>query len=793
MPILALLLGFALAGAPSDEHAVSDRLPIDTITSPAQPVSDTTARLRFEIQARPLVDALSEFSRQAGVAVQLERESVAGLRSRAVVGVYTPPEALRLLLEGTGLKAEYAEGAALVVIRGASSELPVYTLAGITVTGAVSRGYTPLRSSSATRTDTPLRDTPLSVSVVTSQLIRDQAMQGLADLVHYVPGVTMGQGEGHRDAPTIRGNSTTANFFVNGVRDDAQYYRDLYNAERVETLKGANALAFGRGGGGGVINRVTKVAQWIPVQRLTLEGGSFDHKRATFDVGRGFGARVAARLNGMYEESGGFRDAADLSRVGLNPTLALALGPRTTLHLGYEYLDDDRVVDRGIPSFEGRPARAPIERFFGNPELNRSTLELHAASASLEHTTAGGVTVRSRFHFADYDKFYQNTFPGAVNATATEVRLSAYNNATDRRNYFNQTDLVYELNAGGVRHTLLAGFELGRQETESFRQTGYYNDTDANIDVPFAQPTVSTPVVFRQSATDADNSTKVTVGSIYVQDQVELTRRWHAVVGVRLDRFEVDFHNNRNGEELSRRDDLLSPRAGLIYKPAEAVSLYGSYGVTYLPSSGDQFASLTASMKALEPEKFANKELGVKWEPRPDLVLTGAVYRLDRTNTAAPDPSDPSKVVQTGHQRTEGLELEGSGRVTSAWQVVGGVAYQRAEIVSATSAAPEGAKVQLVPEWTVSLWNRYQLLRQVGVGVGLVHQTEMFAAIDNAVTLPGFTRIDAALYFRLGDVLSAQVNVENLFDEKYYPTSHGNNNIMPGAPRTLRISLTAGR
>lgn len=793
MSLFAFMLGIAVAGAPGDHHVAADRFLVDTITVPARAVSDTTALLRFEIPSRPLVDALSEFSRLAGIGVQLERESAAGLVSRAVVGVYTPSAALRLMLEGTGLRADFTEGASVVVIRSASSELPLYMLTGLTVTGAVSRGYAPLRSSSATRTDTPLRDTPLSVSVVTGQLIRDQAMQGLADLVRYVPGVTMGQGEGHRDAPTIRGTSTTANFFVNGVRDDVQYYRDLYNAERVETLKGANALVFGRGGGGGVINRVSKVAQWVPVHRVTVEGGSFDHKRATLDVGRGFGSRVAARLNGMIEESGGFRDAAELRRHALNPTLAVALAPRTTLHLGYEYLDDERLVDRGIPSFEGRPSGAPIARFFGNPDLNRATLELHAASASLEHTTTGGLTIRNRFHFADYAKFYQNTFPGPVSAAGDEVRLSAYNNAMDRRNFFNQTDLVYEATTGGVRHTLLAGVELGRQETKGFRQTGYFNDTDNNIDVPFDQPTVTTPVVFRQSATDADNRTEATVGSVYLQDQVELSRRWHAVVGLRLDRFTIDFRNNRNSEELSRTDDLISPRAGLIYKPVEAVSVYGSYGVTYLPSSGDQFNSLTATTKTLEPEKFTNQELGVKWELRPDLVLTGAVYRLDRTNTAAPDPVDPSKLVQTGHQRTEGIELEGSGNLTPAWQVVGGVAFQRAEIVSATSAAPAGAKVQLVPERTFSLWNRYQLMRPIGLGLGVVHQSDMYAAIDNTVTLPGFTRVDAALFLRLGDALGAQVNVENLFGERYYATSHGNNNIMPGAPRTFRISLTAGR
>lgn len=797
------LIAMLLAAAPAEMVLLQPTLrsstesfsaaepPSDTVHAPAPLLADTTTRLRFSIPARALGDALSEFSRQSGMRVELERESAAGLRSQTLSGQYTSSEALRRLLAGTGLSARFLEGEAAVVIGRGEEGLPVYTLSPLTVIGAASRGYATQRSSSATRTDTPLRDAPLSVSVVTRQLASDQALHGLAELVRYIPGVTMGQGEGHRDAPTIRGISTTASFFVNGVRDDVQYYRGLYNVERVEALKGANALVFGRGGGGGVINRVTKVAQWVPVHRVTLEGGSFDQRRATIDVGQGLGARFAARLNGVYEEAGGFRDAAELRRYGLNPTLALALGARTTVHAGYEYLDDARMVDRGIPSFQGRPAPAPLSTFFGNPEANRSTVVLHAATASLEHAAPGGLTVRSRLHFADYAKFYQNTFPGEVGMEGTEVSLRAYNHATDRLNLFNQTDLIYEAGTGSLRHTLLAGIELGRQETAGFRKTGYFDDVATSLVVPFDHPTVAVPVTFRQSATDADNGTTTTVASLYLQDQLELSRRWQAVVGVRYDRFAIAFHDNRSGEELDRTDHLVSPRAGLIFKPAAPVSLYGSYGTTYLPSSGDQFSTLTATTRTLEPERFTNQELGAKWEVGPNLMLTTALYRLERTNTAAPDPTDPAQLVQTGRQRTTGLELEGSGNLTPAWQVVGGLAFQRAEIAEATSAAPAGARVPLVPERTFSLWNRYQIAEPVGVGLGVVHQSDMFAAIDNSVTLPGFTRLDGAFFVRLGARLGAQVNVENLLDTKYYGTSHGNNNIMPGAPRLLRVSVTA--
>src|SRR5690606_21560063 len=262
------------------------------------------------------------------------RAAAADLVAAGVSGPDRAPEGVPMPLAGPGLLARFTNTGAAVGTRGGADDVPVFSLSPITVTGAASRGDATSRTATATKTDGPLLDAPQSVSVVTRDLIADQAMQGMADVVQYVPGITMGQGEGHRDAPTIRGIASTSDFFVNGVRDDAQYYRDLYNVERVEALKGPNAMIFGRGGGGGVINRVSKQARWAPTHRLTLSAGSFDHKRTAIDLGQGFGAALAARLNGVYEESGGFRDAADLRRYGLNPTLAFAVGPRTTLRAG---------------------------------------------------------------------------------------------------------------------------------------------------------------------------------------------------------------------------------------------------------------------------------------------------------------------------------------------------------------------------------------------------------------------------------------------------------------------------
>ena len=779
--------GLVLCSASLGAQASEPTLFAAGLPDAAPAAEDTTGRIRFSIPAQPLTEALADFARQADLRVQVDAAAAAGVRSPGLAGAYTASEALRQLLAGTGLSARFADRRTALVVRGDS----VYALTPLTVIAAGSRGYAARRTTSATRTDTPLRDAPQSVSVVTNELIADQAMQGMADVVRYVPGITMGQGEGHRDAPTIRGNSSTADFFVDGVRDDAQYLRDLYNVERVEALKGSNAMVFGRGGGGGVLNRVTREAQWSPTRAFTLEGGSFEHARGTLDVGQGLSANAAVRFNGMYENSGGFRDAYELERFGINPTVAFASGA-TTVRAGYELFNDERTVDRGIPSFQGRPSGADITTFFGNPDASFSRLRVHAGSALVEHD-AGAVTIRNRSRYASYDKFYQNSFPGAVNAEGTQVSLSAYNNATDRTNLFNQTDVIVHAATGGVRHTLLVGAEFGRQETENFRETGYYNDNATSFAVPFGDPTVATPITFRQSATDADNRATATVAGVYLQDQVAFSPAVQAVLGVRFDRFNVRFHNNRNDDELEREDDLVSPRAGLVLKPAEPVSIYGSYSVSFLPSAGDQFSSLSATTETLEPEKFTNLEAGAKWDVRPGFALTGALYRLDRTNTSAPDPNDATRIVQTGEQRTTGWELGAQGNVTGAWQVVAGFARQKAEITSTTSAAREGADVPLVPRRTFSLWNRYQLFPAVGVGLGVVHQSKMYAAIDNTVTLPGFTRADAALFVRLTPQVGAQLNVENLFDEKYYPTSHGNNNIMPGASRTLRLTLTTRR
>jgi len=648
-------------------------------------------------------------------------------------------------------------------------------------------GYLAGESRAATRTDTPLLDVPQSVSVVTRDLIRDQSMQSLADVARYVPGAGMAQGEGNRDAIILRGNSSTADFFVDGVRDDVEYFRDLYNVDRVEALKGPNAMIFGRGGAGGVINRVTRQANWNRIREFSLQVGSWDNRRGTFDIGGGVNDALALRVTGMYENSDSYRDGVGLERQGINPTAALRIGDETVLQFSYEYFDYDRTADRGIPSLAGAPFPTDESTFFGDPNLSMTRATVNQFTVVLDHDFSESMRLRNRAQYADYDKFYQNVFPGAVDAGAETVTITAYNNEQLRKNLFNQTDLLLSFETGVVRHHFLAGLEFGTQETDNFRNSGFFNDSTTSIQATLSDPTVSVPVTFRQNATDADNHGRATIAAVYLQDQIEFSPRFEAVFGLRYDRFDMDFTNHRTGDRIETRDGLLSPRAGLIFKPAEPVSIYASYSMTHMPRAGAQLSSLNPTNQAFDPEEFENFEIGAKWDLLGELSLTAAVFRLDRTNVVVPDPNVPGQSLLVDGQRTEGVELGVSGRLGDRWSILGGYSYQDGKLTDALG----GTRLAQLPEHVVSLWNRFQLTGAWGLGLGVIHQTEMFAAADNAVTLPEFTRVDAGVFFDASERLRLQLNVENLLDEKYYPYAHNSNNITPSSPLAIRVGAIA--
>lgn len=751
----------------------------------------------FNIPAQPLSRALTAFGQQSGLQVTVDSSSIAGLTSQPVSGSLSPNDALTRLFAGTGVSWRYSDSRTVVLERATASSDGTVTLPPVAVEAGIAdndrpvNGYQTMRSRTAMKTDTPLIDVPSSINVVPSEVIQDQGVRSLGDTLRYVPGTGVAQGEGNRDNPILRGNSTNSDLFVDGIRDDVEYYRDLYNIDRVEVIKGANAMIFGRGGSGGVVNRVTKQPDVVPTRQLSLQTGSWDQRRATADYGQAVSNTVNIRVNGLYENSESYRDYFHLERYGLNPVIGIQATDQTKLTLSYEWFRDDRTADRGIPSLQGRPVDVKASQFFGNPNLSYTTADVDALTAVIDHKFDNGITLRNATRFAVYEKFYQNVYPGAVNNAGTTVAINAYNNAQDRKNLFNQTDVTGTIETESIKHTMTVGMEVGRQVTENFRNTGFFSPGVTTLNVPLGTPVTYAPVSFQQSATDADNHSVATIAAVYLQDQIDLSSDLKAVLGVRFDHFNVEFRNNRNGAGLSSTDDLVSPRVGLIYKPVEDLSLYASYGVAYVPRAGAQLASLTVSNAALEPEEFRNYEVGAKWDVNPDLSLTAAVFQLDRSNVAVADPLDPTKLVLVDGQRTRGIELGATGKVTKDWSVFGGYAYQNAKITETQSAtARAGANLAGVPQHTFSLWNKYDIDRKWGVGLGLIHQTGMYASSSNAVRLEGYTRVDAAVYYQITNEVRAQVNFENIFDTQYFASANNDNNITPGSPRAVYVGLT---
>jgi len=655
-------------------------------------------------------------------------------------------------------------------------------------------GYFASGTSGSTKTNTAIMDIPGQVTIITREFADNIDATFLGDALQYVPGITVQQGEGHRDQISFRGQETTADFFVDGVRDDIQTFRDLYNVETVEVLKGPLAMIFGRGGGGGAINIVTKKADGIPRYAGTFSTGSYGRARFTADVGQAVTPDFAVRLNAMYEDSATFRDFSYLERYGINPTAAFKLGEKTTLHVSYEYKVHDQNVDRGGSSINGRPFEYPIERFWGQPLASFTEFDGHVTTATLQHEFHNGVQMRNHTFYGKYGKLYQNIMPVSVVDPATSTYTAGgYQSDTDRSNFVNQTDLSYRFRQHShVRHTVVAGTEVVVQDNFEFRNTPSFNSPNSGISTIGNIPT-SKPTIFNNVFYDEPNrrrQTDVTTWSAYIQDQVEITPFFELIAGVRFESFDIDFANTLSGFRSNRVDNEWSPRVGTVFKPHDHLHFYLSYAKSFLPANGDNFGQLDVTRRDLEPEEFENYEGGFKWTIAPRLLMQGAIYNLDRRNQRVTVGVDEFAAV--GLTRTTGGELEINGYLTDNWQVFGGYALTDSEILDAgTDLTRVGNSVESVPLHSFSMWNKYQFNHQWAAGLGIVHQSSWFSEAGNAVKIPGFTRFDAAVYYEHDETWDAQLNIVNLFDNEYWVSSHNDENISYGAPLSAYVTIRA--
>ncbi|MBB6521511.1 TonB-dependent receptor [Pseudoteredinibacter isoporae] len=659
--------------------------------------------------------------------------------------------------------------------------------------------YLSIDKINSVKTPTPILNVPQSLSIVSSAQIEEQAFRNIGDVLRYTPGLSISQGEGHRDAIIIRGIQTTADFFIDGLRDDVQYYRPLYNVEQVEVLRGSNALLFGRGGGGGVINRVAKKAK-IGEDFTTLNVGvdTLGAYSVAGDSNFNLSDAAALRLNGYYQSLESHRDFYEGDSYAFNPTLTVKFSEQTSGEFSYEYVDDDRTVDRGVPSMnvDGGPDK-PLEgyedTFFGSPDQNRTTLEAHIWRANIKHEFSENLRGNIVAQYADYDKFYQNLYASeevvVTNGRFTEVELDGYRDTTERENTIFQANLVGEFETGSLKHTVLFGAEFGKQDTKNARFDNVFADNnDDQMFIPFTAPLNIPAFSFSKEA--RNRQSEVEFASVYLQDQIDLTEQFKLIAGLRFDKFDIDVNDIRNNGQFNRVDEEVTPRLGFIYKPAENVSIYASYSETFLPRSGDQFLTLNLDSESTRPQFFENREVGLKWDLNDNLSLTTAVFELERESYTSVDPEDPSQVIVIEGSETKGFEIQLSGALTENWAITTGYAYLDGEVKRADGSGNSGNKTRQTPENMFSIWNSFRVNDQLRFGLGATYQDSFFVREDNSVEVPDYIRVDAAAYYDISENTTLQLNIENLFDEEYFPDAHSNDNISTGKPVNARLSIT---
>ena len=641
----------------------------------------------------------------------------------------------------------------------------------------------------ALKTPVPILDVPQIVSIVTDDDIRKQGFRGIGDIIRYIPGVNTSQGEGHRDSVVFRGVRSTADFFQDGIRDDVQYYRSLYNVEQVEILRGPNALLFGRGGTGGVINRVSKKAVLNDMFGAVDFGvDSFGANDLTLDYNVLSGDNSALRFMMHSDTLENHRDHYDGQRTGINPALKLKVTERTTLDLSYEYADHERFIDRGIPTENGEPVKRFEKITFGDKDVNLTTLEATIFRATLStefsDTSKGNLSIIS----SEFEKMYKNYYASGYNAGDTVVTMDGYLDPTERENTVIAGNLVNEIQIGTSTHTLLFGGEIIDTSNDNHRYDTFWSTTSDDNEIF----NITRPMNFLENSSgfgasndftvklSSKTKSDVEVSSIYFQDQIDFSDRLKLMIGGRHDTFDITVADIKSGTSQSREDKEFSPRAGIIFKPSKNVSWYYSYSESFLPRSGEQYKKLTASAAALDPDLYQSREFGVKIAISKNLSFAAAYFDSEQTIATRDASGEGAEIIGL---QVDGLEIELKGKVNDKMNIVIGFSSMDGKTSS-------GGEPREIPEHTLSLFSTYKVSEKFEWAFGITQQGESNISNNKPeLILPEYTRVDFGAYYKIAEGLSIQMNIENLTDELYFPHSHSTHQASVGEPFNARISI----
>ncbi len=757
----------------------------ELVTSPTTVTGNALiAEISNATLALPEGDEFQQFEPAEGIAL-VQVSELGGDRVRVVVtGTEAAPTAQISATEA---------GLILSIVLGIAQVGETDDALRIVVTGEEDEGYNPSSATTATRTDTPLRDIPQSIQIIPQEVIRDQQAANLTEVLRNV-GITQGvnpSGRGAFSLPVIRGFDSSDNIVRDGLADPTFRFAgpDLSNIEQVEVLRGPASVLYGQSVPGGTINLVTEKPLKNPTYEVGFSAGNYSFYRGDADLSGPLNQErtLLYRLNLAAQTTESFIDFFERQQYQIAPALSWQISDQTTLNLSGEYFYQPSVFAQvGLPvegSIEPNPNGELSRNLNVAGPFGEADFTIYRAGYSLEHRFNENWSLQNAFRFSEVQRLFNSAIPSSLAADSRTLSLNRFLGSQTEKFFNIDTYAVGEFATGSVQHQLVAGLNLTRQSFDS--EGGNPESTTVDIFAPeYVRPS---DLIVAGSEFSSDSATNAL--GIYIQDQITLLDNLKLLLGARFDAFRQTSEDFITETAQAQSGDAFSPRVGIVYQPVEPISLYASYNRSFLPVTGTSFSG-----EQFEPERSNQYEVGVKTDITDRLSATLALYQLTRSNVETDDPANLGFSIQTGEQRSRGIELNVAGEILPGWNIIGAYAYTNAEVTQDNS-IPEGNRLRLVPEHIFNVWSTYELqegdLRGLGFGLGAVLVGDRPGDFANSFALPSYLRTDAAVFYNR-DRLRLGLNIRNLFNIEYFETASNRLNVFPGDPLAIVGSISWG-
>lgn len=745
--------------------------------------SEQQRQLQFNIAADTLEAVLTRFQKTADIQVIIPNDAMRSLASPGVAGLFSPEQALREILRGTGVSYRFTDKKTVILEIHANAE-----------TVEVRDESRPVVSSP--KFTQPILDTAQTITVISKEVMEEQGATTLRDVLRNVPGLTITAGEGGNPAGdnlTLRGFAARNDIFIDGVRDLSPQARDPFNLEQVDVVKGPGSAYTGRGSTGGSINLINKTPGIRRILAGTLDFGTDSTRRATADINLPIGDSVAFRLNLLAHHSGvAGRDVVEFDRWGVAPSLTLGVGKPTRLTVSYYKLKQDNISDYGIPwvpntnnvlvDFRDRPAPVPRDTFYGFRDRDFEKLDSDLVTLKFEKDFNDGLSLRNQFRYANSSRDSMATPPRFASIDSTVINREMRSWITEDKVWDNQTDFVARFSTGKIEHALVTGVNFTRENNTRVTRTAGNSPTtllNPNPDDVFTGVITVSPIVGDITANSQ---------ALYIFDTAKLGSKWEMNGGLRWDRFDAEGIVTQTGAPVSRVDRMLSGRAGVVFKPMSQGAIYASYGTSLNPSL--EGLSYNTATTVIDPEKTYTLEAGSKWDFFSGRVLlSGAVFRVEKFNARVPGlPNEPAQVLE-GKQRVDGIELSVEGSLTKAWNVLAGYTLLDSATVESRNSSELGKALVNTPRNSFNLWSTYTLRNGFHFGGGARFVDRRFGNTINTRFVDAYWTFDLMASYPISRHLDLKLNIYNLSD-KFYFDRIGGGHIVPGPGRSAMLSTS---